>query len=121
MPSQLHLPMKIDVLTQDTSFELGGKSYTLRYDFEALAQFFNAIGVNPVIEPVGKDPTKIAALLFVGLLRHQPDITAEEVKGWFSSGPKTLALTELAFAALRAQLPDPEPEEEPTPPNPPMA
>lgn len=112
---------EIDPLTRDTTFTFDGQQYRLRYDFQAIYDFYCAMKVNPVIEPIGTDPSRYAALLFVGLLRHQPDMTIDKVKSWFAYPPMQIALCELAYKAFEAQLPDPEPEAEVQPSDPPSA
>jgi hypothetical protein len=120
---KIDLKLAVDPITRETSFELGGVVRLLSFDFPAVYEFYRQFGVNPILEPVGTDPARIASLIYLGLLRHQPEMTdtPEKVKGWFDSGPMFAALTELAFSALRAQKPDPDPEAPAAPADPPSA
>lgn len=116
MSPKIDLRVHVDPLTSDASFVIDDIPYRLCFDYQALYEFYKSMGVNPVIEPIGADPARFAGLLFVGLLRYQPEITTDIVKSWFRSGPMSAALFELTFSALRGQGPDPEPGEPPADP-----
>jgi len=65
--------------------ELGGKTRTLLLDFNALADFEEATGVN--VLQTGFDEfgaRHMRALIWAGLLHEEPDVTIRQVGSWLS-------------------------------------
>jgi hypothetical protein len=90
--------------TREWALRVKEETYAIRFDFAALYTFYKAIGINPVIEVIGSDPMRWAALLFVGLLRFQSEIKLEIVQSWYNS-QTFLALVDGTGKAFRDSLP----------------
>lgn len=66
----------------EVALEYGGATYSMRLDFNALAEFEEAIGgdVNALVvlqNPQGLDAKKTRALFWAGLKQCHPDMTLE--------------------------------------------
>lgn len=105
MSQTLVIPSRVDPISRDTFFEWRNREYRLHYGFEAYSEYYGVFQLNPLLEDIGKDPARWAAFLFVGLLKFQPQITTDEVKGWWDSSPIIRAFYELILKAVEAQTP----------------
>jgi hypothetical protein len=113
--------MKLEFVKDDATNERFVKAddvaRRIEFDFPAIYTFYRVVGVNPTIEPIGPDPIRIIALLWVGLLLHQPELEMSEVKRWFT--PQTArAFYTGTMEAFNGDMPGSESEEaaEPDPP-----
>ena len=81
------------------TISIGGKSAKLVYDYEAIAAFQAEFGKKADINDFGL--TQLVDTLLIGLKRHNPDITKEEI---FKASPPVAQMSDwLVKAFLYAQ------------------
>lgn len=65
--------------TGETFIELGGKSYTIVFDWKALAAVRSLYGDEQDALLMRGDVNAVANVLACGLMRHHPEMTAEKI------------------------------------------
>lgn len=96
--------------------EIGGRTYVLVMTFNALLrvqQLFNRAGVMPTADSIVRaanngDLESMRALFWALLLRHQPDLTVEQVGDLIDEAGGVEAVNELIDRAHAASAPDPK-------------
>lgn len=78
---------------------IGGKAYTLVYDWNAVALIQSEYGKEAITAMLAQvQPDKMAKILLAGLNRHHPDITAEDI---IKASPPILPTVEAIDTALQ--------------------
>jgi hypothetical protein len=109
----------IDEVKEEATVRVGEQKFQIVFDYDAIILFFKLFGINPMFEPLGRDPGRLTALLWVGLLHFSPDLTPSVVNSWFTSPAAVLKLAAGVWRAFKMSIPEPDPKE--AAPDPPSA
>lgn len=66
----------MDPITGKARVEIQGKKYTIRFDWEAIAEVNHVHGDNPNLF----DPIVVASVAAIGMKKYHPDMTAERIR-----------------------------------------
>jgi hypothetical protein len=104
----------VDPTLPKVPVEVSGKTYSLCFDFNALATAEAITGVNllKAMDFQNLSAVSFRALLFASLLKHQPNMTLEEAGSLIQPG-NGATLTQALVKAYIDSNPEPEPESEP--------
>lgn len=70
--------------TGEAKINLGGKEYTLCYDWAALTAIHSSCGVEAIADMLRASPKDLSLVLLAGLKKHHPELTGEAL---FSLSP----------------------------------
>jgi hypothetical protein len=99
---------------KSVSIELGGKTRTLVYDFNALVELEEKIGVGiqdfMKMVTTGARLKDLRGILWAGLIHDEPGLTPEGVGAMITSLSDFTAIGQSVKAAMEAAFPAPEPK-----------
>lgn len=102
---------EIDDKNEEAFLHVDEQVFRIEFTFASIQVFYDSFHLNPIFEPIGADPTRLMALLYVGLMKHSPDLEIAVVKEWFT--PKNaLRMFKGTMDAFRLFLPPVDKEAE---------
>jgi len=102
----LSVRYEIDEASEEVTLFVGAESFRLCFSMHAYLVYYRLFGINPVFEPIGADPLRLAGLVWVSLLRFHSDVEPQLVNSWFDSPRNARVLVEAAVKALKLSIPD---------------
>jgi len=111
MPNTVAGKPGLDPTLPDVELILGGDTYHLAYDFNAVVQAEKVCGVNLLTAVVGEITAQsLRGLLWASLLKDRPDITIGEVGGLIRP-TNIVTIREAVVSCWFGSVPDVEPGE----------
>jgi hypothetical protein len=105
--------------SKSVPIQLGGKTRTLKYGFNALVDLEDTLGI-PIQDLMkvfsrGAKLRDLRAILWVGLRQEEPGLTQDDVGNMIESAEDFKAIGEAIRAAMEAAFPPAEKAAKPTP------
>jgi hypothetical protein len=101
----------LDPTLPDVELVLGGETFALAYDFNAVCQAEKATGINLLSSVVGEiTASSLRGLLWASVLKDRPDITIDEV-GALIRPTNIATIREAVVSCWFGSVPDVEPGE----------
>lgn len=65
--------------TGEVDFHLGERKLTMQFDWRAMARAHAELGPNALRGVYDQSPEEVAKVMAIGLAKHHPEITAEDI------------------------------------------